>query len=175
MNRSFLEKEILLPYQTFAARKEKEEQQQQQPKQHTTSYGEFKRSQKKCTNKQNMNHHSDQQTVRTNFDLSVLKIQRPFRVCSLSLSVPFSISFPRSLSLLSSCSLRKEWLGGSLAEIKIKLSFDLWAGTGIPLVHHISDAHVLFDVHIRRLNLCFAAAFPLDHNEFRMKHLLYSV
>lgn len=124
-----------------------------------------------------MNHHSDQQTVRTNFDLSVLKIQRRFRMFCMSLSQFLSRSPSFSLSLAHSfatffyshlhCEL---WLVGR--QKKIKLSFDLWAGTGVLLVH-TSDA--LLDVHIRRLNLCFAAAFPLDHNEFRMKHLLESL
>lgn len=102
-----------------------------------------------------MKHHSDQQTVRTNLDLSVLKIQRPFLIFLHSLFLKFSVrSFPHS-SILIYIGKVVRWLFAP--QKKIKLSFDLWAGA-VLLVHYISDAHVLFDVHIRRLNLRFAAA-----------------
>lgn len=75
-------------------------------------------------------HHSDQQTVHTNFDLSVLEIQRPFYMLSfsfyLNLFLCCCISFALFLILLFSFTFRKEvrWL---FAQNK-KLSYHLICG-----------------------------------------------
>lgn len=118
---------------------------------------ESKEAKKRYTNKQNMNHHSDQQTVHTNFDMSVLKSQRPFRMLA---AVPFS-QFPwRSFSLCATHSTVLIYMAksGLVARWPTqKLSYHLICGLVLVCFAsalHTSDAHVLFDVHIGRLNLC---------------------
>lgn len=129
----FTEKTICGPKRNGWAQSENQQQERERKKERSP-----------CTNKQNMEHRSDQQTARTNSDLSVSLLHGDW---------PFFLSFIFHTSLICI-----KLFAGSRHQkqqqqhTQIKLSFDLWADV-------LDACFRLICTHIRRLNLC--AGFPL--------------